>query len=185
MYLIIGLGNPEPEYSMTRHNLGFDVINKLANEFNIKVEKKKFDGLYGTGEIEGEKVILLKPQTFMNESGKSLKKAMDFYKLHTSDIIIIYDDNDLPEASVKIRKAGGPGNHNGMKSVVDFVDKLNFARIRIGTGHPEFRELAVSHVIGKMSMEQYKPFETAIDKAASCIVDIIKHGIDNAMNLNN
>ena len=110
---------------------------------------------------------------------------MDFYKLHTSDIIIIYDDNDLPEASVKIRKAGGPGNHNGMKSVVDFVDNLNFARIRIGTGHPEFRELAVSHVIGKMSMEQYKPFETAIDKAASCIVDIIKHGIDNAMNLNN
>ena len=185
MYLIIGLGNPEPEYSMTRHNLGFDVINKLANEFNIKVEKKKFDGLYGTGEIEGEKVILLKPQTFMNESGKSLKKAMDFYKLHTSDIIIIYDDNDLPEASVKIRKAGGPGNHNGMKSVVDFVDNLNFARIRIGTGHPEFRELAVSHVIGKMSTEQYKPFETAIDKAAYCIVDIIKHGIDNAMNLNN
>ncbi len=185
MYLIIGLGNPEPEYSMTRHNLGFDVINKLANEFNIKVEKKNFDGLYGTGEIEGEKVILLKPQTFMNESGKSLKKAMDFYKLHTSDIIIIYDDNDLPEASVKIRKAGGPGNHNGMKSVVDFVDNLNFARIRIGTGHPEFRELAVSHVLGKMSTEQYKPFETAIDKAASCIVDIIKHGIDNAMNLNN
>ena len=185
MYLIIGLGNPEPEYSMTRHNLGFDVINKLANEFNINVEKKKFDGLCGTGEIEGEKVILLKPQTFMNESGKSLKKAMDFYKLHTSNLIIIYDDNDLPEASVKIRKAGGPGNHNGMKSVVEFADDLNFARIRIGTGHPEFRELAVSHVIGKMSMEQYKPFETAIDKAASCIVDIIKHGIDNAMNLNN
>lgn len=185
MYLIIGLGNPEPEYSMTRHNIGFDVINKLANKFNIKVEKKKFEGLCGIGDIEGEKVILLKPQTFMNESGKSLKKAMDFYKLHTSNLIIIYDDNDLPEATVKVRKAGGPGNHNGMKSIVEYADDLNFARIRIGTGHPEFRELAVAHVLGKMTEEQYKTFEPAIDKAASCVVDIIEHGIDKAMNLNN
>ena len=185
MYLIIGLGNREPEYSMTRHNIGFDVINKLANKFNIKVEKKKFEGLCGIGDIEGEKVILLKPQTFMNESGKSLKKAMDFYKLHTSDLIIIYDDNDLPEATVKVRKAGGPGNHNGMKSIVEYADDLNFARIRIGTGHPEFRELAVAHVLGKMTEEQYKTFEPAIDKAASCVIDIIEHGIDKAMNLNN
>ena len=185
MYLIIGLGNPEPEYSMTRHNIGFDVINKLANKFNIRVEKKKFEGLCGIGDIEGEKVILLKPQTFMNESGKSLKKAMDFYKLHTSNLIIIYDDNDLPEATVKVRKTGGPGNHNGMKSIVEYADDLNFARIRIGTGHPEFRELAVAHVLGKMTEEQYKTFEPAIDKAASCVVDIIEHGIDKAMNLNN
>ena len=151
MYLIVGLGNPEPEYSMTRHNMGFDVINKLATKYDIKVEKKKFDGLIGMGEIEGEKVVLLKPQTYMNESGHSLRKTMDFYKLKNTDLIIIYDDNDLPEASVKVRKKGGPGNHNGMKSVIDVLGDTDFARIRIGTGQPEFKELAISHVIGKMS----------------------------------
>jgi PTH1 family peptidyl-tRNA hydrolase len=185
MYLIVGLGNPEPEYSMTRHNMGFDVINKLSKKYDIKVEKKKFDALIGSGEIEGEKVILFKPQTFMNESGQALRKVMDFYKLHTSDIIIIYDDIDLPECTVKIRKKGGAGNHNGMKSVVEVLEDLDFARVRIGTGQPEFKELLISHVIGKMSEEQYKVLEPAIDKATLATIDIIKYGVDKAMNLNN
>ena len=185
MYLIVGLGNPEPEYSMTRHNMGFDVINKLAEKYDIKVEKKKFKSLCGIGEIEGEKVMLFKPQTFMNESGQALKEVMDFYKLHTSDLIIIYDDIDLPEASVKLRKKGGPGNHNGMKSVVEVLDDLDFPRVRIGTGQPEFKELLISHVIGKMSEEQYKELTPAIDKASQAVVDILKYGIDKAMNLNN
>ena len=185
MYLIVGLGNPEPEYLMTRHNIGFDVINKLSEKYEIKVEKKKFDALLGLGEIEGKKVLLLKPQTYMNESGESLRKVMDFYKLHTSDLIIIYDDIDLPEATVKIRKKGGPGNHNGMKSVVEVLEDLNFARVRVGTGQPEFKELLISHVIGKMTEEEYKVLEPAIDKATLAIIDILKFGVDKAMNLNN
>ena len=112
MYLIVGLGNPEPEYSMTRHNMGFDVINLIAEKYDIKLDKKDFEGIYGIGEIENEKVILLKPQTYMNESGKSIIKVKNFYKIPLENVIIIYDDIDLPEGVLKLRKKGGAGTHN-------------------------------------------------------------------------
>lgn len=110
MYLIVGLGNPEPEYSMTRHNMGFDVINKLSQKYDIKVEKKGFQSLYGKGKIENEDVILCKPQTYMNLSGEAIQDISSFYKIKPENIIVIYDDIDLPESSVKIRKRGGPRN---------------------------------------------------------------------------
>ena len=118
MFLIVGLGNPEEEYSNTRHNMGFDTINKLANEYNIKINKNKFKGLCGSGIIENEKVILLKPQTYMNLSGESIKEAMAFYKIKSENIIVIYDDIDIEPGIIKIRKKGGPGGHIGMKSVI-------------------------------------------------------------------
>ena len=137
MFLIVGLGNPEEEYSNTRHNMGFDTINKLANEYNIKINKNKFKGLCGSGIIENEKVILLKPQTYMNLSGESIKEAMAFYKIKSENIIVIYDDIDIEPGIIKIRKKGGPGGHNGMKSVISEIDTQNFPRIRIGIGKPE------------------------------------------------
>lgn len=132
MYLIVGLGNPEEEYSKTRHNMGFNTINKLAEKYNIEVKQKKFQALYGSGIINNEKVILLKPQTYMNLSGIAVKQFKEFYKIEGNKIIIVHDDIDIKEGTIKIRKTGGAGTHNGMKSVVQELGNKEFYRIRIG-----------------------------------------------------
>ena len=185
MYLIVGLGNPEPEYSMTRHNMGFDVVNMFAKKNNIEINKQGFDGIYGMGNIEGKKVLILKPQTYMNESGKSIIQIKNYYKISDENTLVIYDDIDLPEGTVKIRKKGGPGTHNGMKSVVRELNSTNFPRIRVGTGSPEFKELLIDYVIQKLNQEQYGKLEPAIKKAENDLEDILKLGIDLAMNRNN
>lgn len=182
MYLIVGLGNPEPEYSKTRHNMGFDVINLLSNKYNIPVDKKGFDALYGIGIIEDKKVILLKPQTYMNESGKSILKAKNYYKIPNENIIVIYDDIDLDVGIVKLRKKGGAGTHNGMKSVISNLETGDFIHIRIGTGKPEFKELLVPYVIGKLDEEKYNELVPSIKKAELSVEDILINGIDKAMN---
>ena len=182
MYLIVGLGNPEPEYSKTRHNMGFDVINKLSEKYNIDVSKKDFDGLIGSGEIEKQKVILLKPQTYMNESGKSIIKVKEYYKIPTENIIVIYDDIDLEVGVIKLRKKGGAGTHNGMKSVIEYIKTGEFIHIRIGTGKPIFKELLIPHVIGKLKDEEYEKLIPSIEKAAEAVPVILKDGIDIAMN---
>lgn len=182
MYLIIGLGNPEPEYSRTRHNMGFDVINKLSEKYSIDVKKEKFDGLYGNGIIENEKVILVKPQTYMNLSGEAIAQYANFYKVNPENIIVIYDDIDIETGVVKIRKKGGPGTHNGMKSVVHELNTTEFPRIRVGTGSKENITDLINYVISKVSQEEYKELEQGIDKAAEAVVEILKIGIDNAMN---
>lgn len=118
MYLIIGLGNPESDYAKTRHNMGFNVVNRLAKEYNIDVNKSNFKGLFGSGTIENEKVMMLKPQTYMNLSGESVIEAKNFYKLSNSDLIVIYDDVDIEPGKIRIRRDGSSGSHNGMKSVI-------------------------------------------------------------------
>ncbi len=182
MYLIVGLGNPEPEYSRTRHNMGFDAVNLLAEKHGIEFDKKGFDGIYGIGTIENEKVILLKPQTFMNESGKSIIAVKNFYKIENENIIVIYDDIDVDIGTIKLKKKGGPGTHNGMKSVVEYLETIDFPHIRIGTGKPEFKELLISHVLEKLSDEKYEELKPAIEKASQAVEEIIKNGIDIAMN---
>ena len=182
MYLIVGLGNPEPEYSKTRHNMGFDVINKLSNKYDIDVNKQKFNGLYGTGTIENEKVILIKPQTYMNLSGECVKPFFDFYKIDKNQIIIIYDDIDILTGSIKIRKKGGPGTHNGMKSVVHELNCMDFPRIRVGTGTTAKIVDLVGYVITKVNNTEYLKLEEGIDKAVIAVSEILKLGIDNAMN---
>ena len=147
MYLIVGLGNPEEDYSRTRHNMGFNTINKLAKEYNIELNKKKFKGIYGQGEIEGEKVILLKPQTYMNLSGESIKEIVDFYKLSSDDLIVVFDDMDVEKGLIKIRKNGGAGTHNGMRSVVQNLKTEEFASVRVGIGKPEIKEDMINYVI--------------------------------------
>ena len=182
MYLIVGLGNPEPEYSRTRHNMGFDVINKISQKYNIEVEKKGFKSLYGTGIIENEKVILCKPQTFMNLSGDAVTEIINFYKIPLENLIIIYDDIDIEPGIAKIRKKGGPGTHNGMKSVVQRLGSQEFARIRVGTGTPEYKNDLVNYVIGKVSTEEYAKLTEGINTASEAVIEILKNGIDNAMN---
>ena len=182
MYLIVGLGNPEPEYSKTRHNMGFDVINKLSAKYEIEVKKEKFNGLFGSGVIEGKKVILLKPQTFMNASGECVEKFAKFYKIEAKDIITIFDDIDIETGTMKIRKKGGAGSHNGMKSVVEELQSTDFARIRVGIGQPEFKSDMINYVIGKVPQEEQEILQQGVEKAAKAVEEILKNGIDIAMN---
>ena len=184
MYLIVGLGNPEPEYSKTRHNMGFDVINKLSAKYEIEVKKEKFNGLFGTGVIEGEKVILLKPQTFMNASGECVEKFAKFYKIEAKDIITIFDDIDIETGTMKIRKKGGAGTHNGMKSMVRELNTTDFPRVRVGTGKQEKIADLVDYVIGRVNDEEYKKLEIGVEKAEVAVEEILKIGIDNAINKN-
>ena len=182
MYLIVGLGNPEPEYSKTRHNMGFDVINKLSNKYEINVNKSKWKGLVGTGIIENEKVILLKPQTFMNLSGESIREVMYFYNLENKDIIIIYDDMDIEKGEIKVRKTGGPGSHNGMKSVIENLPNNRFKRVRVGIGKPENKSDMINYVIGKVSDEEQEILDKGTEKAKEAVIEIVKNGVDSAMN---
>lgn len=181
MYLIVGLGNPEPEYSDTRHNMGFDVINNLSKKTGIEVTKNKFDALCGTGTIENEKVVLLKPQTYMNLSGKSIRECKNFFKIENDKIIVIYDDIDIDPGTIKIRKKGSAGSHNGMKSVISEIGTIEFPRIRVGTGQPQKEEL-VNYVLKKISKDEKNVLEEGIEAASKSIIEIIKNGIDTAMN---
>ena len=180
MYLIVGLGNPEEDYSNTRHNMGFDTINKISKEYNIEINKKKFKGIYGTGIIENEKTILLKPQTYMNLSGESIKEIVDFYKIEKDKIIVIYDDMDIDLGKIKIRKKGNAGSHNGMKSVIQNIG-TEFPRIRIGIGKPQDGDF-IKYVIGAIPEEEKKILDKATTLAKEATVEIIKSGVDNAMN---
>ena len=182
MYLIVGLGNPENEYSHTRHNMGFDTINQIAKNNNIQITKNKFKGLCESTIIQNQKVILLKPQTYMNLSGESVKEVAEFYNLKPEEIIVIYDDIDIEKGHIKIRKKGGAGSHNGMKSVVEELQSTDFARIRVGIGQPEFKSDMINYVIGKVSQEEQEILQQGVEKAAKAVEEILKNGRDIAMN---
>ena len=182
MYLIVGLGNPEEKYSNTRHNMGFDVINELSKDCGIKVSKSKFDALYGMGEINSKKVILLKPQTYMNLSGESIIKFKKFYKISNKDIIVIYDDIDLKLGDIRIKAKGSSGSHNGMKSVVENLNTEDFIRIRIGIGSPENKEDMINYVIGQIPKREREILNQSILNAKNGVIEILENGIDIAMN---
>lgn len=182
MYLIVGLGNPENEYARTRHNMGFDTVNMVADKYNIEMNRTKFNSIYGSGNIGSEKVILVKPQTFMNLSGGAVREFVDFYKVPNNKLLVIYDDMDIEIGTMKIRKKGGPGSHNGMRSVVQELGTTDFPRIRVGIGKPEFKNDSINYVIGHISNDEYEKLKEGIDKASLGVEEIIKNGIDNAMN---
>ena len=182
MKLIVGLGNPEKDYANTRHNMGFNVINKLAEKYNIEIKKDKFKAIFGNGIIEGEKVILIKPQTFMNLSGEAVQEFVNFYKVSLQDIIIIYDDVDIEPGKIRIRKNGSSGNHNGMKSVISCLNSESFPRIRVGIGKPQGHLDMIAHVIGGISEEDKEALKTGVDFASEAVIEIIKNDIDTAMN---
>lgn len=182
MYLIVGLGNPEDKYSNTRHNMGFDVINELSKECDIKVSKSKFDAFYGMGEINGKKVILAKPQTYMNLSGESIIKFKKFYKLSNKNIIVIYDDMDLNIGDIRLKAKGGPGTHNGMKSVVDNLNTEEFIRVRVGIGTPKYKDDIINYVLEQVPKREREILDESIIKAKDSIIEILENGIDKAMN---
>lgn len=182
MYLIVGLGNPEEKYSNTRHNMGFNVINELSDKLNIKVSKSKFDALYGMGEIKGEKVILVKPQTYMNLSGESIIRFKKFYKISNKNIIVIYDDMDLDIGTIRLKPKGRAGTHNGMKSVIENLNTENFMRVRVGIGTPENKEDTINYVIGQIPKKEKEKLDGSVKIAAESVLEIIENGIDIAMN---
>lgn len=182
MKLIVGLGNPESDYSKTRHNMGFNVVNSLAKAYDIDISRKKFEAEFGSGIIENEKVILVKPQTFMNLSGRSVIEFVKFYKLSLSDLIVIYDDMDIDISKIRIRKSGSPGSHNGMKSIVNILADDRFARVRVGIGKPLANEDIINYVIGAIPEEQIPKLNEGVEKAKDAVIEILKNGIDSAMN---
>ena len=182
MYLVVGLGNPEEEYSKTRHNMGFNTINKIAKKYNIEVNKTKYQGLYESAIIEGQKVILVKPQTYMNLSGNCIQEFIKFYKIEKENVIVIYDDMDIEPGLIKIRKQGGAGGHNGMKSIIQMLGTEEFPRIRIGIGRPKHNGDEINYVIGSIPEDEIPELEKGTEKAKDAILEILKNGIDSAMN---
>ena len=186
MFVIVGLGNPDKRYEKTRHNLGFDVIDALADQYNIVVKEKKHKALCGTGAIEGRKVLLVKPQTYMNLSGESVAEVMQFYKIDPeSEMLIIFDDISLAPGNIRVRKKGSAGGHNGIKSIIAHTGTQNFMRIKVGVGEkPQGWDLA-DHVLGRFSSEDRKKVDEAIKDAISAAVLMMQGDVDRAMNLYN
>lgn len=182
MYLIAGLGNPTREYEKTRHNVGFDTIDVLADRINTDVAERKFKGLYGKGMLGGEKVILLKPQTFMNLSGESVRAAADFYKIPPDHIIVIYDDISLDVGHLRIRTKGSAGGHNGIKNIIAHLGTQEFPRIKIGVGGKPPRMDLADYVLSRFPAEERKIMETAFKDAAEAAGVMIAEGPDAAMN---
>lgn len=180
MKIIAGLGNPGKEYENTKHNAGFLTIDVLSEKYGIKVNKIKFKGLIGEGMIGTEKVILVKPQTYMNLSGQCIREIVSFYKLDMEDLVIIYDDIDLPMGNLRIRKKGSAGTHNGMRSIIYDLQDDGFPRVRIGIGGEHKGSLA-NYVISGFSGDDRKLIEEAIVKAADAVACLIENGIDRAM----
>ena len=172
MYLIVGLGNPEPQYSNTRHNMGFDAINCLAKQAKIDINRTKFNALYGTGTIAGEKVVLLKPQTYMNLSGDSVSELVKFYKIESKDLIVVYDDYDISVGSVRIRKDGSAGTHNGMRDIIAKLGNSNFPRIRIGFKPLKDMQIPlINYVLSGISAEDKPIFEQTLTLSANALYE--------------
>lgn len=179
MYIIAGLGNPGKEYTGTRHNVGFDTVDCLAEKYKVQLNKLKFNSVYGETTINGEKVMLVKPVTYMNRSGIAIDEIIKFYKVPVENLIVIYDDIDIPVGSLRIRPNGSPGTHNGMKSIIQHVGS-NFPRIRIGIGRNPHIDLA-DYVLQRFNTEDRDTILSIMEKAAEAAAEIINSNVDIAM----
>ena len=182
--LIVGLGNPGPQYSWTRHNAGFMVLDRLASLSGIQVTRKAFSGLSGDGNWAGERVYLLKPQTFMNLSGRSVAEALRFYKLSLSDLIVIHDDLDIPFGKVKLKEGGGHGGHNGLRSLAQELGSSAYARIRVGIGRPVHGDV-VNFVLTNFAKEEMDSLLEVLDNSVDAMEMMIKEGMPKAMSIFN
>lgn len=180
MFLVVGLGNIGKQYEHTRHNVGFDVIDLISNKYNILINREKFKGIYGEGNICGSKVILLKPSTYMNLSGESVREVVNFYKIQNENIIILYDDISLDVGRLRIRSQGSAGGHNGIKNIIANLGTDTFPRVKIGVGQPKGELIA--HVLGRFSKEDRDKLEKVFAASIESVELIISKGITEAMN---
>lgn len=181
MYIIAGLGNPGKKYEETRHNMGFMAVDFLAEKYDIKVNKIRFRALTGEGRIAGQKVLLLKPQTYMNLSGESIRLALEYYKVNPQELIVIYDDIDIQAGMIRIRKKGSTGTHNGMRNILYHIRTEDFPRIRVGIGSGR-KEDMIDYVTGSVPKNEITLLKEAADKAACGAACIVEKGIEKAMN---
>ena len=185
MYLIVGLGNPGTKYAHTRHNVGFDVLDALSRKLGVSISREKEQALIGECFVGGQKVILALPQTYMNLSGESVMRLVSWYKIEPENLLVVYDDIDIPQGHIRIRKNGSAGTHNGMRSIVGLLGYENFPRLRVGVGQKregyELADWVLGHYIG----EEQEVADKAFLQAADAIVEYIENGIDSAMRLYN
>jgi PTH1 family peptidyl-tRNA hydrolase len=185
LYIIVGLGNPGRKYTYTKHNMGFQVADKLAREYGIKIKKLKFKSLFGEGQVGGCRSILVKPQTYMNASGESVRDIVEWYKIPLSNLIVVYDDADIALGTVRIRKSGSSGTHNGMKSVIYQLNSDEFTRVRLGIGSPEDGTDIADYVLRGFIPDDFPKVAAMIETASKAVVDIIQNGANHAMNMYN
>jgi len=181
MYLIVGLGNPGSKYAHTRHNVGFDVLEKLSRKLGVSISREKEEALIGECFVSGQKVILALPQTYMNLSGEAVMRLVNWYKIPPENLLVVYDDIDLAQGAIRIRKNGSAGTHNGMRSIIGLLSYENFPRLRVGVGKKregyELADWVLGHYIG----EEQEVADKAFELAADAIVDYIENGIESAM----
>ncbi len=186
MYLLAGLGNPEKKYDCTRHNIGFDTVDIFASKHNIKLNKLKFKAVYGECFIGDEKVLIAKPQTYMNNSGESIREIVSFYKIPVENIIIINDDITLDTGTIRIRAKGSDGGHNGLKSIIYHLNSDKFIRIKMGVGSPPNREYDLAdYVLGHFSKQEIEVMDNVINRVCNAVECIIKYDVSKAMNMYN
>ncbi|WP_242022184.1 aminoacyl-tRNA hydrolase [Microcoleus sp. FACHB-831] len=185
--LIVGLGNPEPKYDKTRHNIGFDAVDVLARSWQIPLsENRKFQAQFGEGRgLHGDKIRLLKPLTYMNLSGQAIRACVDWYKIPPESVLVIYDDMDLPLGKIRLRLSGSAGGHNGMKSAIAHLGTQDFPRLRIGIGKTKAEQDAVAHVLGKFSSAENQVLSDVLQLVTQSVEVCLKQGVEKAMSLFN
>ncbi len=186
MYIIAGLGNPEKKYFGARHNVGFAVIDALSDKYGIELTETKFKAAYGKGRIGAERVILVKPLTYMNLSGEAIRPLCDYFKVDsTTDLIVISDDVELDVGNLRVRPKGSHGGHNGLKNIIAQLGHSDFARVRVGVGKKPKEYDMVDWVLGHFQGEDETAIKDGINRAADAVVEIMENGVDSAMNLFN
>ncbi len=181
-YLIAGLGNPEKKYEQTRHNAGFNAIDRLADELGVSISEKKFKGLTASVIRNGKKLLLLKPLTYMNLSGESLAEAANYFGIEPDHIIVLFDDINFPCGRMRIRKKGSAGGHNGIKSIISCIKSEEFPRVRIGVGDKRPQMDLAAHVLGRFEAQDRETMEKVFKKAADAVFCIMDKGVTEAMN---
>lgn len=184
-FIIVGLGNPGEEYKLTRHNVGFCVIDALKKEYGIVIEKMKFKSIVSEITVDNKKIIFAKPQTYMNSSGESVLEICRWYKINLNKLIVIYDDIDIELGKLRIRPSGSAGSHNGLKSVISLLNTEEFPRVRVGIGKPPKNWDLVNYVLGRFTECEQDILEKAIQNAKQSIKCILENGLDTAMNMFN
>ena len=182
MKLIVGLGNPGRDYNNTRHNVGFNVIDLLVKKYGLSFnENKKFNALECCFNLNGEKVIFVKPLTYMNLSGESVRQVMDFFKINQEDILVIYDDLDMPVGKLRLRQSGSAGGHNGIKNIILHTGSQNFNRIRVGIDRSKYIKV-VDYVLSRFTKDEQDAINQGIENASDAVIDYLDHGFNHAMN---
>jgi peptidyl-tRNA hydrolase, PTH1 family len=180
--LIIGLGNPGERYQYSRHNIGFLVVDRLANDHHISLNQKGFDACFGRGKILDTPVFLAKPQTFMNLSGNAVRKLIDYFKIDSSDVIVVHDDLDLPFSDIRIKTGGGHAGHKGLISIINHLGGTEFPRVRLGIGKPPIKSMTEEYVLHAFGEEEMKDLSDIVIAGSNALTEIIVHGVQSAMN---